>query len=77
MHGRYYHTNAQGVGKSHPEGAEDGRRERLQIMQTSNPAFVLRAETMEQAIKAAENGGERAYTEREVYSKTGVVQDIY
>lgn len=52
-------VDAQGIGTSHPEGVEAGRRERLDVMRTSNPAFVLRASTLAQAIKAAEEGGER------------------
>lgn len=47
-----------GIGNSHPEGEEEGRRERLEIMRKSNPLFILRAGDLEQALKAAENGGE-------------------
>ncbi len=51
--------DTQGIGKFHPEGEAEGRRERLEIMRKSNPAFVLRAATLEQALKSAEIGGER------------------
>lgn len=50
-------VDTQGIGTSHPEGTKAGRRERLKVMRTSNPAFVLRASTLSQAIKAAEEGG--------------------
>lgn len=49
-----------GIGNSHPEGAEEGRRERLETMRKSSPPFILRSVNLEQALKAAENGGERS-----------------
>lgn len=46
-----------GIGNSHSEGAEVGRRERLEIMRKNSPPLILRAANVEQALKAAENGG--------------------
>lgn len=50
--------DTQGIGNSHPEGQEEGRRERLEVMRKSSPSFILRAANLEQALKAAEKGGE-------------------
>lgn len=50
----------QGIGKSHPDGEDEGRAVRLKIMRKSNPAFILRTESLDQALKAAEMGGELA-----------------
>lgn len=52
--------DTQGIGKSHPEGEDEGRAARLEIMRKSSPAFVLRAESLEEAVRAAEMGGESA-----------------
>lgn len=49
-----------GIGNSHPEGEEKGRRERLEIMRNSSPLFILRTAQLEQALNAAENGGEQS-----------------
>ncbi|CAN0350154.1 unnamed protein product, partial [Ectocarpus sp. 8 AP-2014] len=48
--------DSQGIGNGHPEGEEEGRKERLAIMRNSSPAFVLRKKSLEQALKAAETG---------------------
>ncbi|CBJ27840.1 conserved unknown protein [Ectocarpus siliculosus] len=48
--------DSQGIGNGHPEGGEEGRKERLAIMRSSNPVFVLRKKSLEQALKAAETG---------------------
>ena len=50
--------DTQGIGKSYPDGEEAGRAARLEIMRKSSPAFVLRADSIDQALKAAETGGE-------------------
>lgn len=50
--------DSQGIGNGHPEGEDEGRKERLEIMRSSSPAFVLRKKSLEQALKAAETGGE-------------------
>lgn len=52
--------DTQGIGKSHPDGEDEGRAVRLEIMRESSPAFVLRAESLEQALKAADMGGKLA-----------------
>ena len=51
--------DTQGIGKFHPKGEAEGRRERVEIMRKSNPAFVLRAATLEKALESAEMGGKR------------------
>eukprot|EP00903_Cladosiphon_okamuranus_P015722 g14512.t1 len=48
--------DTQGIGKSHPDGKGDGRAARLEMMRKSSPAFVLREESLDQALKAAEMG---------------------
>lgn len=48
----------QGIGRHHPEGEQEGRRERLEVMRTSNPAFILRAKALDQALNAAQDGGD-------------------
>lgn len=48
----------QGIGKAHPDSENEGRTARLEIMRKSSPAFVLRADSLEQAVKAAEMDGE-------------------
>lgn len=58
----------QGIGKSHPDGEDEGRAARLEIMRNSSPAFVLRAESLEQALKAAETSGELAYHVRSYHA---------
>lgn len=50
----------QGIGRSHPEGEEDGRAERLETMRNTNPDFVLRGTYLEEALRAAEKDGERS-----------------
>lgn len=52
---------AQGIGKSHADGEEEGRAARLEVMRNGNPDFVLRATNLEKALRAAEKGGERSY----------------
>lgn len=50
--------DTQGIGKSHADGEGEGRAARLEIMRKSSPAFILRAESLEHALKATEMGGE-------------------
>lgn len=37
--------DSQGIGKSHPDGEDEGRASRLEIMRENSPAFVLRPES--------------------------------
>ncbi|CAM9859545.1 unnamed protein product [Ectocarpus fasciculatus] len=46
--------DSQGIGNGHPKGKEEGRKERLETMRGSSPAFVLRKKSLEQALMAAE-----------------------
>lgn len=59
--------DSQGIGNDHPEGEEEGRKERLEIMCSSSPAFVLRRKSLEQALKEAETGGEHPNKARRLW----------
>eukprot|EP00752_Nemacystus_decipiens_P010009 g8924.t1 len=48
--------HSQGIGRSHPDGEDAGRAARLEIMRKNSPAFVLREDSLEQALQAAETG---------------------
>lgn len=60
-----YGINQQGVGRPHSGDCDEGRRNRLEMMRTSSPAFVLRTRALEQAVKAAEQGGEQCAASHE------------
>lgn len=73
--------DTQGIGKFHPDGEAEGRRERLDVMRKSNPAFILRAATLEQALKSAEIGGERmsniATTVAEISFGSNIIRSVF